>query len=95
MKTYVICLVCLLGYGSVWAANQCIGAVVNGQCVGTVMPDYTRPLSPQQDFFTPDGRGIQSSPHPDFGFDGFQFHSRSKPVIRGGELRWVDPQELE
>jgi hypothetical protein len=31
-------------YGlTVYSPNECIGAVVNGQCYGSILPDYSRP----------------------------------------------------
>jgi hypothetical protein len=33
-----------MGWGqSVYSRQECIGAVVNGQCYGSILPDYSRP----------------------------------------------------
>jgi hypothetical protein len=28
---------------AVYSPHECIGAVVNGQCYGSILPDYSRP----------------------------------------------------
>ena len=96
MRWVVLWLLLLWILVNVVHASQCIGAVVNGQCLGTIMPDYTQPLQQRPpDFFTPHGRGVPSSPTPGPAWDGLQFENRTKPVFPGGQLRWVDPRHLE
>ena len=80
-----------------FAADPCIGAVVSGECIGTVMPDYRnawRNQRPPDTWVTPD-QGLRTSPAPDVCLEGNQFYNRTRPMTRGGELRWYDPQELE
>lgn len=33
----------MMGGQTVYSSNECIGAVVNGQCYGSILPDYSRP----------------------------------------------------
>ncbi len=80
-----------------FAADRCIGATVNGECIGTVMPDYGnawRNQRPPDTWVTPD-QGLRTSPAPDVGSEGNQFYNRTHPMTRGGELRWYDPREME
>src|SRR5689334_22176851 len=78
-------------------ADRCVGSVVNGQCIGTVMPDYGNAWQNQRpaDTFLDNQRGIHTLPPPDVGFEGNQFYNRMQPMPRGGQLRWADPNELE
>jgi len=76
-------------------ADRCIGAVVNGQCMGTVMPDYSQPMQRPADSFTRDGSGLRTAPNPGPGFEGPTFYNRTRPMTEDGRLRWYDPDELE
>jgi hypothetical protein len=74
-------------------ADRCIGSVVNGECIGVIQPDYTNPSGRPADTFTPDRRGLHTSPTPGPAFKGYEFQNRTRPMLRGGELRWMDPDE--
>lgn len=75
-------------------ADQCMGIIVNGQCIGPVLPDYDRALEPRQpDSYFSRGRSYPTSPQMEQGFNRRGFFNRTEPIIQDGEMRFYDPRE--
>lgn len=74
-------------------ADECIGAVVNGGCVGAVMRNPGN-LGRPDDSFHNDGQGYHTSPYPGTRMEGSQLHDYDEPDSQPGRgLRWKDEHE--
>jgi hypothetical protein len=96
-KALVLSGLILLAAAPAFAADRCLGRVLNGECFGIVEPDLSDSwnfMSPADTFLDND-YGVHTSPAPDVGIDGLEAYHRTSPIRRGGELRWADPDELE